>query len=485
MARWNKSSPIFQSLVVGFVLFACPGLYGAITGLGAGGGKPSSAVVGNVTNCALYGVYTFSAFFAGSVLNVFGPRWTLALGALTYPLYASGLWIYDRTGYQAPPITFGAVLGIGAGFLWTTAGFVQYSYADEKHKGKYIVLQWIMVAAGSFIGAAIEFGVNFHKTESDTGSPTSVYLIFIIIELVSIVFGIFFVIHPKDLVRKDGTGIAVFKPRGFAEEAQAYLKLLWDWKIWMLYIVGLSAEMCLSFQSTMSAHVFNLRTRSLVNLCFWAVQIPATLALQPIFDADMPRRRRAYIAATYVAVITLAIWIDETIWLTGPNKISVNDDALNLDWTDDSALVGPLFSGYVLSGVIYAIWQSVVQFVISTLSNDPKICARYAGMFKSSISLGMTVSFGVTAAEVEFLPQLKWQFSQQMISLVFLFVVCYFVTETNYYREDDVIVPTYVNEILHGRVDLERLQHEAAAHHGEIVDEDSKVEGSVHKMPVE
>lgn len=47
----------------------------------------------------------------------------------------------------------------------------------------------------------------------------------------------------------------------------------------------------------------------------------------------------------------------------------------------------------------------------------------------------MTISFGVTAAEVEFLPQLKWQFSQQMISLVFLFVVCYFVTETNYYQE--------------------------------------------------
>lgn len=85
--------------------------------------------------------------------------------------------------------------------------------------------------------------------------------------------------------------------------------------------------------------------------------------------------------------------------------------------------------------MIYAIWQSVVQFVISTLSNDPKICARYAGMFKSSVSLGMAISFGVTAAEVEFLSQLKWQFSQQMISLVFLFFVCSFVTETNYYQE--------------------------------------------------
>lgn len=46
-------------------------------------------------------------------------------------------------------------------------------------------------------------------------------------------FSIFFVIHPKDLVRKDGTGIAVFKPRTFAEEARDYLKLLWDWKIWV------------------------------------------------------------------------------------------------------------------------------------------------------------------------------------------------------------------------------------------------------------
>lgn len=129
--------------------------------------------------------------------------------------------------------------------------------------------------------------------------------------------------------------------------------------------------------------------------------------------------------------------------------------------------------------MIYAAWQSVVQFVISTLSNDPKLCARYAGIFKSSISLGMTLSFAVTAADVEFLSQLEWQFAQQTISLGILFFLCYFVTETNYYKEggwagenmyvcrrrmgtdeffagvDDVIVPTYVDEIVHGRVDVE------------------------------
>lgn len=29
-----------------------------------------------------------------------------------------------------------------------------------------------------------------------------------------------------------------------------------------------------------------------------------------------------------------------------------------------------------------------------------QVCARYAGLFKSAVSAGMTVSFGVTAAEV-------------------------------------------------------------------------------------
>lgn len=30
--------------------------------------------------------------------------------------------IYDRTGQEVPPILFGAVLGVGAGFLWSAAG---------------------------------------------------------------------------------------------------------------------------------------------------------------------------------------------------------------------------------------------------------------------------------------------------------------------------------------------------------------------------
>lgn len=98
----------------------------------------------------------------------------------------------------------------------------------------------------------------------------------------------------------------------------------------------------------------------------------------------------------------------------------------------------------------------------------------------------MTVSFGVTAGEVssirimrlgpiwpvrqnaylrfqvDFLPQAYWQATQQFVSLALLFFVCWFVKETNYYQEKDVVVPTYVEKIVHGRVDLEALKRNAA-----------------------
>jgi hypothetical protein len=58
-----------------------------------------------------------------------------AIGVLGYPLYAAGLWYFDVSGNEWFAL-FGAVMnGIGAGLLFTGAGFVQFAYAEEKEKG--------------------------------------------------------------------------------------------------------------------------------------------------------------------------------------------------------------------------------------------------------------------------------------------------------------------------------------------------------------
>lgn len=60
----------------------------------------------------------------------------------------------------------------------------QFAYPEERNKGQFIGLQLCMLATGSTIGAVIPFAINFHSASS-SGVPTSVYIIFTIIMLSS------------------------------------------------------------------------------------------------------------------------------------------------------------------------------------------------------------------------------------------------------------------------------------------------------------
>lgn len=64
-------------LIAHSILFCTPGIYLALTGLGAGGGKPSSQQVAALTNSILYGVYTVAGWCAGPVLNYLKPKYTM------------------------------------------------------------------------------------------------------------------------------------------------------------------------------------------------------------------------------------------------------------------------------------------------------------------------------------------------------------------------------------------------------------------------
>jgi hypothetical protein len=54
-----------QVCLVGFVCFMCPGMFNALTGLGAGGQVDATSSAN--ANTALYSTFAFSAFFSGLV----------------------------------------------------------------------------------------------------------------------------------------------------------------------------------------------------------------------------------------------------------------------------------------------------------------------------------------------------------------------------------------------------------------------------------
>jgi hypothetical protein len=74
---------------------------------------------------------TFVCFclVCGALVNTFGPRVTLTVASLGYPIYIATLWIYQAYGSFAVPIAGAAVLGCCGALLWTSATFISYAYA--------------------------------------------------------------------------------------------------------------------------------------------------------------------------------------------------------------------------------------------------------------------------------------------------------------------------------------------------------------------
>lgn len=132
-----------QIILISFICFCCPGMYNALTGLG-GSGQVDSTVAANA-NVALLSCTAGTALFIGAPLFwKLGPKILFLLGGWTYALYSGSLLSFNHNGNGAFVIGAGAILGVGASFLWVVQGAIMTSYVAEKDKGKAIAVFWII-----------------------------------------------------------------------------------------------------------------------------------------------------------------------------------------------------------------------------------------------------------------------------------------------------------------------------------------------------
>lgn len=145
------ASPPFQLVVVAFVCFLCPGMFNALNGLGGGG--QLDATTSNNSNVALYSVFAVVGFFAGTITNRLGIKWTLSFGGLGYSVYTASYLSYNHNQNAGFPIFAGALLGLCAGLLWCAQGLIMISYPPEDSKGRYISWFWMIFNFGAVLGS--------------------------------------------------------------------------------------------------------------------------------------------------------------------------------------------------------------------------------------------------------------------------------------------------------------------------------------------
>lgn len=108
-------------------------------------------------------------------------------------------------------------------------------------------------------------------------------------------------------------------------------------------------------QTTMSiinAYYYNLRTRSLNNVCLQLIMVPSPLLLAALMDTSFikSRRTRGVIGVIVMGCIALGTCSAAVGWIV---KNNIDRVPQGVDWTDSR--YGPALAVYLFEGIVYGV----------------------------------------------------------------------------------------------------------------------------------
>ncbi|KAF8474633.1 hypothetical protein BDZ91DRAFT_711380 [Kalaharituber pfeilii] len=438
-------SPLMQVILIGFVCFLCPGMFNALNGLGAGG-QVESSVTSNAL-VALYTTFAFFGFIAGTGLNYFGARPTLAFGGLGYALYSASLLAYNHTSNAGFVIFSGAMLGVCAAFLWCAQGTVMMSYPTESEKGRYIGLFWGIFNMGAVIGSISPIVQNWDFVASGVVNDGT-YIGFLVLMITGAILA-FFLVPPEQIIRKDGTRVApVRHPSAISEVKGLYQTLISDYYIVLLFPMFWASNWFYTYQQNCyNLYLFNLRGRAFNNIWYWLAQILGAVAFGFVLDNTRlgSRKTRAWLGWGILFVIVNVIWGGGYVVLDrySDERQHIANAAYNanrakqglpidetLELPPNIDVYGDSFAAYCILYLFYgfldAMWQTYAYWLMGALSNDPRKLAYFAGFYKGIQSAGAAVVWRMDATQVSFDALFGSSWGLCAAGMVFALPVLYF-----------------------------------------------------------
>ena len=227
--------------------------------------------------------------------------------------------------------------------------------------------------------------------------------------------------NAKDVIRPDNTKIVLMKNPTWQTEIFG----LWETLRYEPFVICLFPMFwCSNWfytyqQNAVNAARFDVRTRALNGLLYYAAQIIGALILGYALDIERWRRSvRAKSCLVMLFVTTMAIWGGGYAWqnytrfdtnrsLDPVTNLPINPNALPaLDW-NSPGYVGPMFL-YFFYGLYDSLWQASVYWYVlnphdlsfcvltsnrfmGALSNSGRRSANYVGFYKGIQSAGAAV----------------------------------------------------------------------------------------------
>ncbi|ROV96980.1 hypothetical protein VSDG_04141 [Cytospora chrysosperma] len=381
---WQHS--LTQMLLLSVQAFCGPAMDDAISGLGGGGlATPQTS---NTATAISYTMLAVICAFGGPLVNKIGVKWSLVIGAATFPIRGASYYVNSKYGNQWFLI-FGSFLsGTGTGFWYVAEAGSILSLAPSGVRGKYLALWIVSRNLGQLVGGGINLAKN-HLKGVEGGVTPDTYIAFVIIECLALPFA--FLITPLErVVRSDGTRIVMSESLSTIQELK---KIRFTMTSKLILLSGLWAFWSFFYSGTWSTYLadyFSVRARALSSLISPFFCIVGCFGLGFILDIKgLSQRRRAQLGLYTVVLLNLGVYIWSIVMQV---KFNAKDPGA-IDW--DDSLYPSAFLPYFFVQTTGPLSQSYMYWLISSFATDAQSNVRNGAAFRCIEAVGQAVSYGV------------------------------------------------------------------------------------------
>ncbi|WWD18878.1 hypothetical protein CI109_103333 [Kwoniella shandongensis] len=380
-------STLNQAFIIGLVAFLGPGMYNALGGLGAGG--LASTTTWNNATALLFAMLCVSCVFAPILINLAPLKYTLAVSACTYAIYAASLYCNSKNGNEWFLVLANAINGIGSGLFFATEGAVVIGYPEPEKRGRYISIWVFMRNLGPIVGGAILLGLNISTKGTGSVSLNSYAAIMSIMCLCP--FVALLLASPERVQRKDGSKIVVTKTNA-KTELKRTLTFLSSRKVLLLLPIFFTSWFYDSYISTFGATYFTVRSRALSSFLTPFAGNIGSILVGWILDSKYGRRSiRARYVFVAIIVFQFALWI----W-TAILQSKFDKSPPKLDWT--SAHYGRAYAMVFFWNLEGLAFQSFLYWLTGTLTNGLHELVHLTGILRGIEGAGQAVAYGLAGS---------------------------------------------------------------------------------------
>uniref|UniRef100_D8PVA7 Major facilitator superfamily (MFS) profile domain-containing protein n=1 Tax=Schizophyllum commune (strain H4-8 / FGSC 9210) TaxID=578458 RepID=D8PVA7_SCHCM len=367
--HWFRST-IFQVIVV---FFCAPGMYNALSNLGAGG--LATPWYANATSAAGYG--------PSPPLSPFGSADTVQ--------YAGSLYLNSKNGTQWFLMLGSILSGMTDGLMYAVEGPIITSYPESASRGKMLGLWVFMRSAAPVVGGAIIFGLNIK--EDSAGAVSLVTYLVLIGIMCAGPFISLLISSPDKVQRRDGKPIH-FRKTGWMQTFKEWFQVVSSPNILLLCPLFFTSWFYGSYIGTLQTQFYNVRSRSLCAFVINFADIMGGFGIGWFLDQQrLSIKQRARWAFIGLMAFNLLLWL----WTAIVTKQLI-DHQPTIDWTD-SSWFGKTFTLFFLFDMATMATQTTLYWILSQMSDDFITLSYMTGTLRGIECAGQAVAYGIKSSD--------------------------------------------------------------------------------------